>query len=202
MNAVHAGRDDDTVQNTFEPNWQPPVGMVKERGGFEGDEESDEHHRRDAEEHRGEREERDREKHFTEMKSGRGAHIQVEVGMVDVVKSPEERDHVVGPMPPPIGIIHKQKRGDGRGPRRSAQPIQQADMSILGPNRDRQRDWQHSEPNDRESGNREQTIAQETAQRAEMLTPKWETPLQQKQRNENAAKQRASDVIHQGKFWN
>src|SRR5216683_6414213 len=29
MDAVHARRDDDHVQNTFEADWQPPVGMMK-----------------------------------------------------------------------------------------------------------------------------------------------------------------------------
>src|SRR6266481_228404 len=39
MNTVHARRDDDQIQNPFELYRQTPVGMMKERRGFERDEE-------------------------------------------------------------------------------------------------------------------------------------------------------------------
>ncbi len=50
MNTMHPRCDDNQVQNAFELDRQPPVGMMKEGRGFEGDKKNEEQHRRDAEE--------------------------------------------------------------------------------------------------------------------------------------------------------
>ena len=200
MDAVHARGDNDQIQDAFEVNRQSPVGMMKESGGFERDEENKEHHRRDSEDRDSERKKSDREKHFAKMKARGRAYIEIQIGMVDIVKSPEEREHMIGPMPPPVGIIHEQNRGDERDPTWQLEPIEQTNMSILRPRGDRQRDWQHEKPDNRESRNGENAVPHESTNRAEMLMPERETPLQQKQRNENTAKQRSSDIIHQRKF--
>jgi hypothetical protein len=68
-------------------------------------------------------------------------------------------------------------------------------MSILRPDADCQRDRQHEETDDRESGNGKNEIAQEPAQHAEMLASQRKTPLQVKQHEKNAAEQRTSDII-------
>src|ERR1700732_3226668 len=125
--------------------------MVKEGSGFEADEENEQCDRVDTEENDGEREERDREKHFAEMKSRGRADVEVEIGMMDVVKSPKERDHMVNPVPPPIGIIHEQKRGVKRYRSRQVDPVQQTKISTLRPDADGQRDRQHKKPDNRES---------------------------------------------------
>jgi len=49
MNAVHPRRDDNQVQTAFELDRQPPVGMMKQGRGFEGDKKNEEQHWRDAE---------------------------------------------------------------------------------------------------------------------------------------------------------
>src|SRR5882724_8823893 len=106
MNPVHAGRDEDQVQNSLDPNWQAPVGMMKKCRPLKTDEEHDQHDRTDTEEQHGQREKAGGKDHFAEMESCRGAHVEVEVGVMDIMKSPEKRHHVHGPMPPPIGVVH------------------------------------------------------------------------------------------------
>ncbi len=49
MNAVHPRRDDNQVQTAFELDRQPPVGMMKQGRGFEGDKKNEEQRWRDAE---------------------------------------------------------------------------------------------------------------------------------------------------------
>src|SRR6266849_11138716 len=104
MNPVHSRRDDEQVQNPFELNRQSPVGMMKECCDLECDEEHDQHYRGDAEEHHYKRKKSDGKNHFAEVKSRGGAHVEVEIGVMHIMKSPEERDHVIGPMPPPVRI--------------------------------------------------------------------------------------------------
>src|SRR5215471_14590519 len=91
MNAVHTRRDDDQVQKALKPDWQSPVGMMKDGRGFEGDEKDEQHHRRDPEDEDGEGEKSDGEKHFTEMEARGGARIHVEISVMHSVKPPEQR---------------------------------------------------------------------------------------------------------------
>src|SRR5436190_15728197 len=107
MNAVHPRRYDNQIQNALEPDRQTPVGMMEERFGLEGNEEHDQHYRRDAKDHDCERKKADGKNHFPEMKSRGGANIEVKVCVMHVMKSPEERNHVISPVPPPVGIIHQ-----------------------------------------------------------------------------------------------
>src|SRR5207249_6126408 len=104
MNPVHAWRYDEQIQNSFQFDRQAPVGMMKERTGLKCDEEDDQHQRRDAKDHYCKRKKADRENHFAEMKSRGGCHVEVEIGVVHVMKSPEERHHVHRVMPPPVGV--------------------------------------------------------------------------------------------------
>src|SRR6266536_6523824 len=109
MNAVHPRCDKDQVQNPLQLNRQPPVGMMKERCGLKRNEEHDQHFRADAEEDHCKRKKTDGKNHFAKMKSRGSAHIEIEIGVMHVMKTPEDRYHVIGPMPPPVGIIHQQK---------------------------------------------------------------------------------------------
>jgi len=136
VNSVHPRRDDGQVQNPFELNRQSPVGMMKECCRLECDEEHDQHYRGDAEEHYRKGKKSDGKNHLAEMESRGGAHIEVEICMMYVMESPEERDHVIGPVPPPIGIIHEQKTRDDPKPARQRYPIQQANLLIARPHRD------------------------------------------------------------------
>jgi hypothetical protein len=79
-------------------------------------------------------------------------------------------------------------------------PIQQADVLLLRPNRNRDRNRQHRQTNDDETGNREHKIPYETVEHIEMFSSQRESPLKPKQREKQASQQRIADVIHQGNF--
>ena len=135
------------------------------------------------------------------MKSRGGADIEVEIGVMHVMEPPEEWDHVIGPMPPPIGVIHQEERRDPSDPSGKGKPIQQTDMSFFCPHRDGDRDRQHGEANYGKTGNRKHKVAHEPMQHAEMLASQRKSPLQPEQRNEYASQQWPADIIHQGNFW-
>ncbi len=129
------------------------------------------------------------------MKSCGGTHVHVEIGVMHIVEPPEEGHHVVGPMPPPVGIIHEEKRRDHREPARQLSPVQQTNISILRPHRDRQRDRQHGQTDESKTGNRNNKIAHQPTEYAEMLAAQRKMPLQKKQRDEDQAENRAADII-------
>src|SRR6266576_1159882 len=105
--------------------------MMKKRGALKREKEHEQHDWRDAENHDGQREESNGKNHFAEMKSRCRADIEVEVGMVHIVEPPKERDHMVGPMPPPICVVHEQKCCDCASPCRQSQPVQETYVSVL-----------------------------------------------------------------------
>src|SRR5438094_7396965 len=116
MNAMHPGRHNDQIQNPFELNRQTPVGMMKKRRGLECDKKDYQHDGRDTKQRHRKREKADGKNHFAEMKSRGGADIEIEIGVMHVMKPPEDWDHMIGPMPPPVSVIHQQKGGDHSGP--------------------------------------------------------------------------------------
>src|SRR6266487_5008496 len=107
--------------------------MMKKRCSLECNKEDDQHYRRDAKERDRKGKKSNRENHFAEMKSRCGCHIEVKIGVVHVMKPPEDWDHVVSPMPPPIGVIHQEKRRDPSAPPGKCKPIQQTHMPIFCP---------------------------------------------------------------------
>jgi len=123
MNAVHARSYNDQVQTAFELDRQPPVGMMKQGLGFKGDEENQEQHRRNPENQDSKRKKPEREKNFAEVKSRGGADIHIQISVVHIMESPEERNHVIGPMPPPVSVIHQQKRSDANAPSGQSDPV-------------------------------------------------------------------------------
>src|SRR5438105_3197594 len=107
MDPMHARRHHNQVQQALQFNRQTPVGMMKESRSFQCDEEDHQHYRSDTEEHHRKGEKSDGENHLTKMKSRSSAYIQIEIRVMHVMKSPEQRNHMVRPMPPPIGVIHQ-----------------------------------------------------------------------------------------------
>ena len=83
-----------------------------------------------------------------------GGHVEIEIGVMHIMKSPEKRNHVIGPVPPPIGVIHQQKRRDTGDPSRQTEPVQQTDVSLSCPYRYCERDRQHGETDDGETRDR------------------------------------------------
>ncbi len=57
MNAVHPRSHNDQIQNSFQPDRQPPIGMMEQGRGFECDEENEEPDWGDSENDDDEREE-------------------------------------------------------------------------------------------------------------------------------------------------
>src|SRR5260370_4327438 len=127
----------------FQLDGQPPVRMMKECSGFERDKKDEQHYRRDAEDGHCKRKKPDGKKHLAEMESRGGAHVEVKICVMNIMKSPEEGNHVIDPVPPPVRIIHQWKRRDASGPPRQSDAIQQTNMPMLCPHRYRKRDWQH-----------------------------------------------------------
>src|SRR5436309_3264613 len=112
MNAVDSRRNDHQVQNPLDYNRQPPIGMMKECRSLECNEEHDEHQRCNAEEQHCKRKKSGGKNHFAKVKSSGGAHVEIKVGVMHVMKTPEDRHHVIRPMPPPVDVIHHEKSGD------------------------------------------------------------------------------------------
>jgi len=106
MNAVHPRGDEHEIENALQPDWQPPVRVVKQSGAFERNKKPEEEHGMNAEEHHRETEKANRKNHFAEMKASGRAHIHVEVGVMHIMKAPEEWQSVIRPVPPPVGVIH------------------------------------------------------------------------------------------------
>src|SRR6266498_4064325 len=122
-------------------------------------------------------------------------HVQVQIGVVHVMKPPEDWNHVVGPMPPPIGVIHQEERRDPSDPLGKCKQIQQTHMPIFG---------QHRETNYCKTGDRKHKVTHEPMQHTEMLASQRKSPLEPEQRNEHACQQWPADIIHEGNFlhWN
>src|SRR5439155_16692746 len=123
MNPVHARRDKDHVQNPLQLYRQPPVGMMKESRSFKCDKEHNQHYRCDAKERHRKRKKANGKNHFAEMESGGSAHIEVKIGVMHVMKTAEDRNHVIGPMPPPVVVVHQKECCDDNRPGRKVQPI-------------------------------------------------------------------------------
>src|SRR6266481_2154209 len=123
MNAVHARRHDHQIQDPFEFDRQSPVGMMKECCSLQGDKECDQHYGSNAKDQNCERKKTDRKNHLAEVKSRGRSHIEVKIGMMHIVKTPEDRHHVIGPMPPPVRVIHHEKGSDDSGPCRESEPV-------------------------------------------------------------------------------
>src|SRR5947208_17070338 len=124
MYSGHARSDKNRVIDPLETDGESPVRMMKKCRHFEAQEKNEQHDTRDSESHDGQRKESNGKNHFAEMKSRRRAHVEVEVGMVHIVKTPKQRDHMVGPMPPPICVIHEQKGCDPDSQSWQTQPVQ------------------------------------------------------------------------------
>src|SRR4029450_1740024 len=102
MNSMHTGRYNDQVQDSFDLNRQPPVRMVEKSGSLECNEKDHQHYWSNTKNHYCQRKKADRKDHLTKMESRRSANVEIEIGVMHVMKSPEERNHMVRPMPPPI----------------------------------------------------------------------------------------------------
>src|SRR6516162_8197856 len=100
VDSMHPRRHDNQIQNSFELNRQTPVGMMKEGLGLERDEKHDQHDWSNAEHQHREREEANGKNHFAKVESCSSRHVEIQICVMHVMNSPEERQHVHGPVPP------------------------------------------------------------------------------------------------------
>ena len=89
MNTVHSRRHNDVIQNPFEPDGQSPIRMMKQCRAFKRDEKNQQHDWPCAEDDNGSRKKTGRENHLAKVKTRRSAHIHVEIGVMNIMKSPE-----------------------------------------------------------------------------------------------------------------
>ncbi len=197
MNAMHPWRDKDQIQNPLQLNRQPPVGMMKTSRGFKRDEKDDERERSNAKHDQSYRKKTSREKHFAKMEARGGSHIHIEVGMMDIVKPPEKRHPMIGPMPPPVGVVHEQKRGGNRYWLWLLQPVHQSHTSMLRPNCQSERDRQHCESDNYKTWNRDDVVTNQSTQHAKMLASQRKTPLKKKQGQNQNSEERVANEIEQ-----
>jgi hypothetical protein len=77
MDAVHARCDEDQVQNSFHPNWQAPIRMMKQCGRLKGNEENHQQDWTNPEQDHRQGKKADGKNHFAKVKSRGGAYIEV-----------------------------------------------------------------------------------------------------------------------------
>src|SRR5947207_13952108 len=104
------------------------------------------------------------------MKPGRSAHIHIEIGVMHVVEPPEKWDHVVGPMPPPIGVVQKDKSDDGAHPAGEWDAMEQTERPMLRPNRQDNRGRKQCPPKNCLCRHREDQVTHDAADECEMLS--------------------------------
>ena len=98
--------------------------MVKDAGRFKHDLEHEINQRRNSHQHDEQQPKRQRQHNLAEMEPRRRGHIQIEIGVVNVMKPLEERDAVHRPMPPVVRPIHQQKCDDCGDDGRELEPVQ------------------------------------------------------------------------------
>src|SRR5947207_6776075 len=107
--------------------------MMEETGRFEHDFKDQVDQRGNSEKNNHEEPKRDRKKNLTEMKARGGAHIEVEIGVMDVVKTPEQGNAMSRIMPPVVGPIHQEECDDGSDKPWQFDPIEQSNPIVLSP---------------------------------------------------------------------
>src|SRR4051812_5548616 len=109
---------------------------MKSDGAFEQNDEVNKRPRTDPGEEDHHRKKSSRKKHLAEVETSGGGDVEIEIGVMNIMKAPEKRNDVVCPVPPPVGVIQQKKPARNRNPSRQPQPVQQTHMPMLRPNCD------------------------------------------------------------------
>ena len=112
VNAVHARRHGDPVEVALDNQRQPQIAVMEQRAELERDliDEIGKDRRSDDDHLYGAKARR--KCHLHEVKPERRGNIEVGIDMVDIVKSPQERNAVIGHMPVVEAEIQQKKCGD------------------------------------------------------------------------------------------
>src|SRR5467141_1071056 len=109
MDAVHAWRHEDFVQEPLEADWQPQIAVMEKRVRLEDQfvngkgpaGETDDTYLHDAK--------NSRHRYFAKVKPETGGNIEVGIDVVDVVKTPEKRHPVINDMPVVKSEVHEKE---------------------------------------------------------------------------------------------
>jgi len=133
------------------------------------------------------------------MKTRGCGQIEIEIGVVDIVKAPANRHRMHGVMPPVVGPVHEQHARDRRCPDRDVQPMQQAEMMLLRPPRDAERYRNQGESGHEESRDGKDKIAHQPPHHGEALRPQGPPPLQAQERGGEADEKRSRERLEKWK---
>src|SRR6266705_2576010 len=99
MDAVHARRDEDLVEQALHHEWQANVAVMKQGPCFEGELIYREGQWRDTEQYNLNDSKTGRQRDFAEVKAECSGNVEVRVDVVDVMKAPKNGDLVIGLVP-------------------------------------------------------------------------------------------------------
>jgi len=100
VNAMHSRRDEEFIEVAFEPNRQPNVAMMKKCVGLKHQFISHKGWHRNSNQRDLDNAEGGGHEDFAKVESEAGGDVEIRIKMVDVVKSPEKGNPMVGDMPP------------------------------------------------------------------------------------------------------
>ena len=101
---MHARSDEHQIEQAFGAERKPNVAVVKEHLNLKNELIDSKCPRRRADETHLKKTENDRERDLTEMEAEGGGNIQIRIGVMDIVKTPEKRHSMVSQVP----IIERQ----------------------------------------------------------------------------------------------
>src|SRR2546423_4043955 len=105
MNAVHARRDDEPHEHALHVERQAHVRVMKEDRAEEDRLPQPQRMRIDADDDHLHGANGNRKQQLTEMEPQRRRRIEIAIDVMDKMETPEERDAMIRPMPPPQRVI-------------------------------------------------------------------------------------------------
>lgn len=202
MDAVHPRRDQQMIQDSLHPNRQTPIGMLEHIRCFEHDLENNQRPKINPEQRDYYDAEGHGENYLAEMEARSSANVHVEIGVVNIVKTPKHRNEMQTDVPPPVGVIHHQHAKRDREPARRRQEMEQTEMMMLRPDCDEQRNWNKRDTSEGEPRRGENEIARKSAERGETLAAEGKSPLHEKQSAEERSENQSAVLIEERRGLN
>src|SRR6266496_5044133 len=109
VNAMHAGSDQDFIEELFQPERQAHIAVLKHGVGLERELIGGIRPKGDAQQGNLQDTKSGGEGDFAKMKAEGGGDVEVGVHMMDVVKAPEDGNFVISPVPIIKGDVHEQE---------------------------------------------------------------------------------------------
>lgn len=158
MQSVHARGHDDPVEKSVDSVGKSNVRMMELGGSDHERFEQDPRERIHADEDDLCRPKWHGERQFSHVKPRSGAHVEVQVRVMDIVESPEKRQAVVPPVPEVKGVVHQQESCDNVERLAEMKPRQETEPVLMAPHGQGRQDSQESETSDKAADRCEQKI--------------------------------------------